>query len=82
MDQVKVTRGFQVTLPKEVREIIGIKIGDYLLVHVDEKGRIVMEKVREKRKTLKSGKILSQEEIDMLIARGLGESLVGGSDRH
>jgi AbrB family looped-hinge helix DNA binding protein len=80
MDQVKVTRGFQVTLPKEVREIIGIKIGDYLLVHVDEKGRIVMEKVREKRKTLKSGRILSQEEIDMLIARGLGESLAGGSN--
>ncbi|MGY0287521.1 MAG: AbrB/MazE/SpoVT family DNA-binding domain-containing protein [Candidatus Methanodesulfokora washburnensis] len=82
MDQVKVTRGFQVTLPKEVREIIGIKIGDYLLVHVDEKGRIVMEKVREKRKTLKSGRMLSQEEIDMLIARGLGESLAGGGDRH
>ena len=82
MDQVKVTRGFQVTLPKEVREITGIKIGDYLLVYVDEKGRIVMEKVREKRKMLKSRKMLSQEEIDMLIARGLGESLAGGSDRH
>jgi antitoxin PrlF len=82
MDQVKVTRGFQVTLPKEVREIIGIKIGDYLLVYVDEKGRIVMEKVREKRKMLKYGRMLSQEEIDMLIARGLGESLAGGSDRH
>jgi AbrB family looped-hinge helix DNA binding protein len=52
MDQVKVTRGFQVTLPKEVREITGIKIGDYLLVYVDEKGRIVIEKVREKRKNV------------------------------
>jgi len=41
-----------------------------------------MEKVKRRRKTLKSEKILSQEEIDMLISRGLGETLAGGSDRY
>jgi AbrB family looped-hinge helix DNA binding protein len=78
MNQVKVTRGFQVTLPKEVHKLIHIKIGDYLLVHVDES----YGKSKKEKKTLKSEKILSQEEIDMLISRGLGETLAGGSDRY
>ncbi|MGC8932931.1 MAG: AbrB/MazE/SpoVT family DNA-binding domain-containing protein [Candidatus Methanodesulfokora sp.] len=79
MNQVKVTRGFQVTLPKEVREALSIQIGDYLSVYV-EGSRIIMEKVIKRRKTLKSGRMLSPDEIDALIERGLREALVGGRD--
>jgi len=42
---VKVTRKRQVTLPKEVSEKAGIKVGDYVKIYVDESGRIVVEKV-------------------------------------
>ena len=43
MEKVKVTRKYQVTIPKEIREKIGIKIGDELLVSEDER-RIILEK--------------------------------------
>jgi hypothetical protein len=35
-----------------------------------------------KRRVLKSGRSLTIEEIDKIIARGLGEMIAGGSDRH
>jgi len=73
-----VTRSFQVTIPREVREVLGIRVGDYLNVYVDERGRIVMEKVRTVRRTLRSGRPLTPEEIDELMAKGLGESVAGG----
>ena len=76
---MKVTRSFQVTIPREVREVLGIRVGDYLNVYVDERGRIVMEKVRTVRKTLRSGRPLTPEEIDELMAKGLGESIAGSS---
>ena len=79
MNRVKVTRSFQVTIPREVREALGIRVGDYLNVYVDEKGRIVMEKVRTVRRTLRSGRPLTPEEIDELMAKGLGESIAGSS---
>jgi len=43
MEKVKVTRKYRVTIPKEIREKIGIKIGDELLVSEDER-RIILEK--------------------------------------
>ena len=43
-DEVKVTRKFQVTIPKGVREKIGIKMGDKLKV-VDKGDLIVLEKI-------------------------------------
>jgi len=78
VNKVKVTRSFRVTIPREVREALGIRVGDYLNVYVDEKGRIIMEKVRTVRKTLRSGRPLTPEEIDKLMAKGLGESVAGG----
>jgi len=78
VSRVKVTRSFQVTIPREVREVLEIRVGDYLNVYVDEKGRIIMEKIRTVRKTLRSGRPLTPEEIDELMAKGLGESVAGG----
>ncbi|MEM2186752.1 MAG: AbrB/MazE/SpoVT family DNA-binding domain-containing protein [Thermofilaceae archaeon] len=80
MSRVKVTRSYQVTLPKDVREAVGIEVGDYLEVYVDESGRIVMEKVRRERLRLAAGRKLTPEEIDEVIARGLGEAFAGGGD--
>jgi len=43
MEKVKVTRKYQVTIPKEIRERIGVNIGDELLVNRSGR-RIVFEK--------------------------------------
>ncbi|WP_460024531.1 AbrB/MazE/SpoVT family DNA-binding domain-containing protein [Infirmifilum sp. SLHALR2] len=45
MKNVKVTRKFQVTIPREVRELLGIRVGDVLRVRV-EGGKIVLEPLR------------------------------------
>jgi len=43
--EVVVIRKFQVTIPKDVREALGINVGDRLLVRVID-DRIVMEPIR------------------------------------
>jgi len=43
MEKVKVTRKYQVTIPRKIRERVGIEIGDELLV--SENGRtVILEK--------------------------------------
>lgn len=76
MPRVKVTRNYQVTIPTEIRSRIGLKEGDYLEVELDEKGRIVMTKIKRERKTLRSGRKLRPHEIESLIIKGLSEALV------
>ena len=49
MELVKVTRKYQVTIPKSVREELGIRVGDSLIVRV-EGGRIVLEPLIPRRK--------------------------------
>ena len=39
-----VTRNFQVTLPKDLRTILDIKIGDRVISEVNEEGSIVLKK--------------------------------------
>ncbi|MCC6005989.1 MAG: AbrB/MazE/SpoVT family DNA-binding domain-containing protein [Thermofilum sp.] len=80
MKRSKITRSFQVTIPKEIREALGLQIGDYLNMYVDEKGRIIMEKKVVRRKTFRAGRPLTPEEIDEIIAKGLGENIAGGGD--
>jgi len=45
MVEVIVTRKFQITIPKEVREALGINVGDRLLVKIVD-GKIVLEPIR------------------------------------
>ena len=80
MRRSKITRSFQVTIPKEIREALGLQIGDYLNMYVDEKGRIIMEKKVQRRKTFRAGRPLTPEEIDEIIAKGLGENIAGSGD--
>ena len=35
MERVKVTRNYEVTIPASVRERLGIRVGDVLLVYVE-----------------------------------------------
>ncbi len=75
MPRVKVTRNYQVTIPREIRERVGLREGDYLEVSLDDRGRIVMERVRPTRRTLRSGRRLTPEEIERLIEAGMREAL-------
>ena len=45
MQETVVTKRYQVMIPKEVREALGIKAGDKLVVKIEE-GKIIMEPVR------------------------------------
>lgn len=78
MRRVKVTRSFQVTIPVEVREKLGISVGDELVVWV-EGGRIVMEKVESRLPTFRLGRRLDVEDIEGAILKGFFKSLSGGS---
>jgi AbrB family looped-hinge helix DNA binding protein len=42
LQQVKVTRKYQITIPKSTRSKLGINVGDKLLVK-EERGKIVIE---------------------------------------
>ncbi len=75
MPRVKVTRNYQVTIPQEIRERVGLREGDYLEVSLDDRGRIVMEKVRPTRRTLRAGRRLTPEEIERLVEAGMREAL-------
>ena len=41
----KVTRKFQITIPKEIRERLGIKVGDIIHWEVKESGEIILRKI-------------------------------------
>ena len=70
MSVVKVTRNYQITIPAEIRNKLGIKEGDYLRVDIED-DKIVIIKLEQRRKTVKLGKPLSVEDIEKSIERGM-----------
>ena len=74
MAVTKVTRNYQVTIPAEIRKVLGIKEGELLEVKL-EGDRIVLQRLRKKRKTLKLGKSMSVEEIERSIEEGMKECM-------
>jgi AbrB family looped-hinge helix DNA binding protein len=70
MAKVKVTRKYQVTIPQEVREKTGLRIGDELLVREEEE-RIVIEKPLDIEKLAGSWDHIVSTEKFMEEARGL-----------
>ena len=46
---VKVTRKYQITIPKSIREKLGLRVGDILIVKTDGK-RIILEPISERTK--------------------------------
>ncbi|MEM2988990.1 MAG: AbrB/MazE/SpoVT family DNA-binding domain-containing protein, partial [Candidatus Bathyarchaeia archaeon] len=72
--RVKITRNYQITIPAQVRDELGLKEGEELEVRLDEGGRIIVERLPKGRRVLKAGRRLSPEDIEELIERGLAES--------
>ncbi|AAK41870.1 AbrB/MazE/SpoVT family DNA-binding domain-containing protein [Saccharolobus solfataricus] len=68
MEEVKVTRNYQITIPYEIRQKLGIKIGDKLIVTVDG-DKIVIEKKKGNISSLNLtlGKKITDEEINETI---------------
>lgn len=66
MPIVKVTRNFQVTIPLEVREQLGIEKGDILEAVVQEKAVLFKPKV-----------LFDRESVEAYIAEGLEEARAG-----
>ena len=71
---VKVTRNYRITIPANIREELGIRVGDLLSVEV--KGdRIILRKVIREIPTIRLGKELTINDIDRLIGDGLRRNL-------
>jgi AbrB family looped-hinge helix DNA binding protein len=73
--KVKVTRNFQVTIPSEIREKLGIREGDYVEVTLDESnGTIIIKPYIRKWTTVRLNKKLGQEDIDKVIEEVLNDN--------
>ncbi|BDC17187.1 AbrB/MazE/SpoVT family DNA-binding domain-containing protein [Acidianus sp. HS-5] len=68
MEEVKVTRNYQITIPYNVRERLGIKVGDNLVVYL-EGDKIIIQKKRGNIASLNLtlGKKITDEEINEAI---------------
>lgn len=79
MGTVKVTRNYQITIPKDIRKKLGIEVGDVLCVEV-EGDRVLLKKGDVELPVFKGGKGLSVEDIEERIERGMKETLTNGGD--
>lgn len=79
MRTVKVTRNYQITIPKDIRKKLGIEVGDVLRVEV-EGDRVLLKKGDVELPVFKGGKGLSAEDIEERIERGMKETLTNGGD--
>lgn len=78
---VVVTRKYQITIPKEVREALKIKIGDQIEIVRNKNGEFVIKKIdRNKEKYIKAlydavGILrITQEDVER-IKKAIGESM-------
>ncbi|MUM65838.1 AbrB/MazE/SpoVT family DNA-binding domain-containing protein [Acidianus infernus] len=72
--KVKVTRNFQVTIPSEIREKLGIKEGDYVEVTLDESnGVIIIKPYIRKWTTIRLNRKVDQEDIDKAVEEALND---------
>jgi AbrB family looped-hinge helix DNA binding protein len=78
MEEVKVTRNYQITIPYEARQKLGIRIGDKLLVKV-EGDKIIIQKKKGNIASLNLslGRKITDEEINKTINEAGKE--IGGS---
>ena len=68
MEEVKVTRNYQITIPYDVRERLGIKVGDKLVVYLEGDKIIIKKKAGNIASlNLTLGKKITDEEINEVI---------------
>ncbi len=73
MGMTKVTRNYQITLPKDAREIAGIKIGDTILVDADKDG-LRVRKMSARSAILDSAGIFSSVSDSVAYVRKLRDA--------
>ncbi|MCS7105411.1 MAG: AbrB/MazE/SpoVT family DNA-binding domain-containing protein [Thermofilaceae archaeon] len=66
--RVKVTRNYQVTIPVEVREALGIREGDYVELELRD-GYAVLKPLKRRWTTVKLGRDLKVEDIEEIADR-------------
>jgi len=68
MEEVKVTRNYQITIPYRVRKELDIKIGNKLLVQVDGNKIVIIKKTGDISSLgLKLGRKITEEEVNKTI---------------
>lgn len=72
MGITKVTRNYQITIPSDIRKKLGIKVGDVLVVEIED-GKAVIKKSDLELPLLPGGKGLKVEDIEEAIRRGQGD---------
>ncbi|ASJ00028.1 AbrB/MazE/SpoVT family DNA-binding domain-containing protein [Thermococcus gorgonarius] len=72
MGITKVTRNYQITIPSDIRKKLGIKVGDVLVIEIED-GKAVIKKSDLELPLLPGGKGLKVEDIEEAIRRGQGE---------
>jgi len=76
--KVKVTRNFQITIPAEIREKLGIREGDYVEVTLSEReNAIIVKPYRRKWTTLRLGRRLTPEEVEEIVREAVNEVASG-----
>jgi len=73
MGEVKVTRKYQITIPRQIRSVLGVKVGDRLTLRED-RGRILIEvpkRVADPSEFLWS---LSKKPVDVDVVKLIEES--------
>jgi len=74
-DVVKVTRNYQVTIPVDVRDRLGVRGGDLVrIVYDEQEGVAKIIPVRKRRITIKLGREVSVEEVERLVEEALDEA--------
>lgn len=46
MSKTTITRNFQITIPKEIREILNLRLGEKVMIHL-EGDRIIIQRISE-----------------------------------
>ena len=75
VEEVKVTRNYQITIPSTIRAKLNIRVGDKLLVYV-ENNKIIIEKKSGNITSLnlRLGRKFTDEDINKIIAE-VGEEI-------
>lgn len=71
MGITKVTRNYQITIPSDIRKKLGIKVGDVLVIEIED-GKAVIKKSDLELPLLPGGKGLKIEDIEGSHKKGPG----------
>ena len=74
MSIVRVTRKFQVTIPKDVREKLNLRVGDLLRVNVEDNRIVLIPIVKRRDDPVKELLSLVKEPLDINAVRLVEES--------